>query len=328
MHTGGIRILLVQANPRDRQAFGAAMDRGGIECVIRESGHTDEALTLLRDRRDRFDLVVADLNLPETSGLELFRQVKELDGLPPFILMSGTDSVGAVAEALSEGVYDYLLKDASDAYQALLPLVVEEVMERRENRRLRQRAEETRRDVQQALEEEGRKRTAQLVRTNRRLRQEIDERRRLESSLKQNEEQFMLFMEHFPGMVYLKDEQGRFLYLNRYIEDVYGVKVDTCIGKTDRDLWPAEISEAIMEDDRKVLASGKDLLKIEDISFNDLRVSLFTQKFPIPQDNSPPMVGGVSIDITDLRRSEQENRLLVSAVEHTAENVFILDSKG
>ena len=328
MHNGKIYILLVEAAAESRKAFSTALEAGGMDCTVVESGGTAEAVSLLRDPQNRFDLVAVSLDLPGASGLDLFAQVKDLDDLPPFLVTCGSQTLGQAVEALRLGVDDYLRKDPPQAYQALLPLIVGEIMERRENRRFRRMAENDGRDARQVLEKEVRRRTAQLMRANRRLRQEIDERKRLEDDLWHNEQQFTLFMEHFPGMVYLKDEQGRFLYLNRYLEDVYGIRADACIGRTDRDLWPEEISGAFMEDDRKVLASGKELQKIEDIRFNDFRASFFTQKFPIFQDNSPALVGGVSIDITDYRHTEQENRLLVSAVEHTAESVLILDSQG
>lgn len=328
MHNGKIRILLVEADVVSRKAFGMALEAGGMDCTVVESGGTAEAVSLLRDPHNRFDLVAVSLDLPGASGLDLFAQVKDLDDPPPFLVTCDRQTLSQAAEALRQGVYDYLLKDPPQAYQELLPLIVGEIMERHENRRFRHVAEHDGRDTRQILEQEVRRRTAQLMRTNRRLRQEIDERKRLEDDLRLSEQQFTLFMEHFPGMVYLKDEQGRFLYLNRYLEDVYGIRIDACIGRTDRDIWPGEISGALMADDRKVLASGKELHKIEDIRFNDVRASFFTQKFPIFQDNSPGLIGGVSIDITDYRRAEQENRLLVSAVEHTAESVFILDSQG
>ncbi|HOD71409.1 MAG TPA: response regulator [Deltaproteobacteria bacterium] len=328
MQTAEIRILLVEANPRDRLAFRSAVERGGMDCILVESDCAASAVSLLKDRGDAFDLVAADVKLPDASGLDFFREVKALVDLPAFVIISGPESIDAVAEALKEGACGYIIKDPQDSWTALLPMVIRGAVERRTDRRFRHEAEETLRDAHRTMEKEVRKRTAQLMRANRRLKQEIEERKRLEEDLKQNEEQFMLFMEHFPGMVYLKDGQGRYLYLSRYLEDAYGIRVDTCIGKTDRDLWPEEISGAIMEDDRKVLASGKELQKVEDIAFGDIRVSFFTQKFPILQDTSLTMLGGVSIDITDYRRTEQENRLLVSAVENTAESVFILDSKG
>ncbi len=328
MHTGKIRILLVEADTESRKAFSTALEAGGMDCTVVESDNTAEAVSLLRDPQDRFNLVAAALDLPGASGLDLFMQVKNLDDLPPFLVTCDGKTLGQAAEALRQGADDYLIKDPPQAFQELLPLIVGEIMERRENRRFRRMAENDGSDARQVLEKEVRRRTAQLLRTNRRLRQEIDERKRLEDDLRLNEQQFTLFMEHFPGMVYLKDEQGRFLYLNRYLEDVYGIRIDDCIGRTDRDLWPEEISDALMADDRKVLASGKELQKIEDIRFEDFRASFFTQKFPIFQNNFPELIGGVSIDITDYRRTEQENRLLVSAVEHTAESVFILDSRG
>ncbi len=328
VYPGKNSILLVEPEPESRKTFIAALEAGGMDCMVAESGSASEAVSLLGDPLNRFDLVAVSLNLPGASWLDLFEQTKDLDDPPPFVVICGTKTIHQAAEALKQGADEYLIQDPPQAYQALLPLVVQEVLERRENRRFRRTTEHEVSDARQALEKEVRRRTAQLMRTNRRLRQEIDERKRLEEDLRLNEQQFTLFMEHFPGMVYLKDEQSRFLYLNQYLEDVYGIKIDACIGRTDRDIWPAEISSALMEDDRKVLASGKELQKIEDIRFGDFQASFFTQKFPIFQDNSPGLIGGVSIDITDYRRTEQENRLLVSAVEHAAESVFILDSQG
>lgn len=327
MHTRRVRILLVEADPKSRKAFVAALEAGGIDCMVVESGSAAEAASLLVNAQDRFDLVAVSLDLPGTYGLDLFAQTKDLEDPPSFIVTCGAETIGQAAAALKQGADDYLLKDPPLAYQSLLPLVVQEVMERRENRRFRRMTEHDSSNARQILEKEVRRRTAQLMRTNRRLRQEIDERKRLEEDLRLNEQQFTLLMEHFPGMVYLKDEQSRFLYLNRYLEDVYGIRVDACIGRTDRDIWPTEISDALMEDDRKVLASGKELQKIEDIRLGDFQASFFTQKFPIFQNNSPGLIGGVSIDITDYRSTEQENRLLVSAVEHAAESVLILDSQ-
>lgn len=328
MHTGQIRILLVEADTRRRQAFREAMDASGMRWSLQECETALHAASLLAEKNGTFDIVVTAQQLPDTSGLELFRRAGALDDPPPFLMTTDTGSVNAAAEALEEGVSDYLFTDPPEAYQALLPAIVRKVVERAAESRFRQEAGNRRMSARQDLEEEVRRRTRQLVRTNRRLKQEIEERKRLEDDLRRIEEQSMLFLEHFPGMVYLKDSRGRFLYINQYIEDAYGLKVEACLGRTVQDILPGDTAVKIVEDDRQVLTSGKELQKIEDVSIGGQSIALFTQKFPILQAGSASMLGGISIDITGHRRAEQENRLLVSAVEHTSESVLILDSMG
>lgn len=56
------------------------------------------------------DVVVIDLSLPDTSGLELFRHLRETDARVPFIFITGHGTVGSAIEATKLGAYDYLFK--------------------------------------------------------------------------------------------------------------------------------------------------------------------------------------------------------------------------
>ncbi len=322
-----LRILLIENIDHDRLVFQLAMKKSSLSCEIIESTRADEALSILKNPDESFDLVVADIGLPDLSGLELFWKVKKRNVLPPLVLITAQASTKKIVKALKEGICDYLVKD-SDAYPDLLPVVLGNAIQRHKDLILKHEAEAVLQDAHLTLEREVRRRTAQLLRTNRRLKLEIDERKRLEEDLRQSEEQFSLFMDHFPGMVYLKDEQGRFLYLNHYIEDIYGVTVSECIGKTAGDLWSGEIAQVIHEDDREVLTTGKDLQRVEEFSARGRRLSFFTQKFPILGNTFPKLIGGISVDITDYRKTEQEKKLLISAIENSTESIFILDSKG
>ena len=328
MHKGELRILLVEADTRHRRAFREAMDLSGMPYSLLESETARHAASLLTESGETFDIVVAARHLPDGSGLELFRRVAGLSDPPPFLMTADAASAQAVADALGEGVPDYLLTDPPEAFRTLLPEVVRKLIEHGGERRPLRKDGNRPADPGEDLEEEVRRRTRRLMRINRRLAQEIEERKRIEEDLRHSEELSKLLLEHFPGMVYLQDSSGRFLYINRYIEEAYGIKVDACIGRTVRDIWPMDAAEKMAEDDRQVLASGKELQKIEDVSIGGQSISLFTQKFPIHRAGSDPMLEGISIDITGHRRTEQENRLLISAVEHTSESVFILDSKG
>jgi PAS domain S-box-containing protein len=129
-------------------------------------------------------------------------------------------------------------------------------------------------------------------------------------------------------MAFLKDDQGRFLFLNRYTEEVYGLRVAECTGKTASEIWPGEISAAIAESDRKVIESGTDIQEIEILSLEGGEATFFTQKFVVPLANGTRYIGGISLDITEYCRSEEKNRLLASAIQNSMESVFLLDGEG
>ena len=67
------------------------------------------------------DVVVIDLSLPDTSGLELFKRLREQDSRVPFIFITGHGTVESAIEATKLGAYDYLFKPLElDEIRALL----------------------------------------------------------------------------------------------------------------------------------------------------------------------------------------------------------------
>jgi len=60
--------------------------------------------------RQRPDVVVLDVNLPDLSGLDTYRRLRELDSRIPTIFMTGQGTTSTAIEAMSLGAYEYLLK--------------------------------------------------------------------------------------------------------------------------------------------------------------------------------------------------------------------------
>ncbi len=67
-----------------------------------------EGVLLFADRNP--DVVVVDLRLPDMSGLECFRKIRELDTRVPVIFITGHGTVEAAIEATKMGAFDYLFK--------------------------------------------------------------------------------------------------------------------------------------------------------------------------------------------------------------------------
>ena len=60
--------------------------------------------------RDRYDLVITDLNLPQMNGINLLKRIKEVNESLPVILISDNARVEEAVEAMKLGAYDFVLK--------------------------------------------------------------------------------------------------------------------------------------------------------------------------------------------------------------------------
>jgi DNA-binding NtrC family response regulator len=87
----------------------------GVQEALRREGYAVDAandartaLQLLRERL--YNLVLTDVRMPGTSGLELFKEVRQTNRDTLFILMTAYGTVESAVEAMREGAYDYLTK--------------------------------------------------------------------------------------------------------------------------------------------------------------------------------------------------------------------------
>jgi len=98
------------------------------------------ALSFLRE--EPVDLVFLDLNLPDISGLEVLKTIKELDPELLVIIMTGYASVESAVEALKMGAYDYIKKPfKADVIKLIVKLALEAQSLKREVRCLKKQHE-------------------------------------------------------------------------------------------------------------------------------------------------------------------------------------------
>ncbi|MBI3782144.1 MAG: response regulator, partial [Deltaproteobacteria bacterium] len=71
---------------------------------------TSPLRALERIEREPVDLAILDLRMPELSGLELLRRLREHNPTLPVIIMTGFGSVDTAVEAIATGAVDYVSK--------------------------------------------------------------------------------------------------------------------------------------------------------------------------------------------------------------------------
>jgi signal transduction histidine kinase/FixJ family two-component response regulator len=104
--TEGVRVLVVDDDEDVRLLARRRLERQGYAVEVASSG--EEALERLGSAT--FDLLLLDHRLPGRSGLDLLREVRELQPRPSVVLATGEGSEEVAVEALRLGAVDYLAK--------------------------------------------------------------------------------------------------------------------------------------------------------------------------------------------------------------------------
>jgi PAS domain S-box-containing protein len=111
-----IRILLVEDNPGDAFLVRTLLEESGEHFVIEHRENLTTALTVLgtQSQDTQFDVVLLDLNLPDSSGMETIRRIRDTDSQTPIVVLTGHKDEKIAFEALSHGAEDYLTKEFPD----------------------------------------------------------------------------------------------------------------------------------------------------------------------------------------------------------------------
>ncbi len=99
-------VLLVDDDEPVRRAMGRLITRLGYAVVQARNG--EEACALLAD--NEIDIIVSDIRMPEMTGVQLLREVQEVDEGIPVLLITGEPSIDTAMEAVEYGAVGYLPK--------------------------------------------------------------------------------------------------------------------------------------------------------------------------------------------------------------------------
>jgi len=135
--------------------------------------------------------------------------------------------------------------------------------------------------------------------------QDVTERARAESAIVASESRFRAFMDHTPASSFIKDEDGRYLYVNSTWLRQFGECPPEWQGKTDRDLWPGETADLFRANDIECLTRTSVVQK-EETAQTPVggKTTWLTTKFPLVEGDNR-LIGGMAWDISDRKRAEE-----------------------
>jgi PAS domain S-box-containing protein len=279
-------LLLVDDQPANLLALETILADLGPHLVKASSG--EEALRKVLEHD--FAVVLLDVQMHGLDGFEtakLIRSRKRSRHTPIIFLTAHDDNRLTVAEAYALGAVDYLVKPT---LPVVLRAKVKGFIE------LFQKTEQVKRQAQRLREFERREFEAKLE----------AERRQATQALRQSEHRFTQFMQYLPGLAWIKDLEGRYVYINDAAEKVFGAARDVLLGKTDDDIFPPEVAAQFQANDRQAVVSGTGIQVVETLTQADgVQHHSIVAKFPIPgPDGVPALVGGMAVDITEQKRAQ------------------------
>ena len=168
-----VRVLLVEDNPGDARLLQEYLSDGGQTYfqLVHESRMSS---ALQRLQQEPCDVLLLDLSLPDSSGLETFRRAHEVLPAVPIVVLTGLDDEEMALKAVQEGAQDYLVKGKVTG--DLLSRALRYAVERHSSRVALQRAIN---DLELRVSE----RTAALRETNGQLQRQLELRNVAETQL-------------------------------------------------------------------------------------------------------------------------------------------------
>ncbi len=126
-----ISILLVEDNPGDVRLLREMLLQEGAKYNLANKTHLDEAIAALH--ACSYDVVLLDLSLPDSHGIDTFIRLNEICPDIPIIVLTGNNDEEMAVAAVQAGAQDYLVKGQVDG-----PLLIRAIRYSIERNRLRQ----------------------------------------------------------------------------------------------------------------------------------------------------------------------------------------------
>jgi len=148
---------------------------------------------------------------------------------------------------------------------------------------------------------------------------DINERKQTALMLRDSDARFRDFMDKGPCVVFIKNEQGRYEYVNQLFIDaiIADHARESVIGKHDREVYTPEIAEKILERDREIWESGQTWQGIEHVPIvGGTVLSWWVVKFLYSNSRGERFLGGVALDLTDKIKAEERAQTLLEELAH------------
>jgi PAS domain S-box-containing protein len=288
------KILVVDDNYSSGELIKAILEVEGYLVHTEQSGES----ALFNMNTIQPDLVLLDVWMPGMNGFEVCKMLKEGEQtkeIPIIFLSASTDTIEKV-KGFQLGAVDFISKPFEQT--ELLARVQTHLQINQMRLQLKQQSKE-------------------LSEFNQQLEIEIIRR-------KQAEERYDAFINADLDMIFVKDDQFKYLIVNNTMAKFFGKTKEEMIGKTDQELSDENVVFPCQSSDRRALEAESAFVIEEQLGARFCE----TTKFPLLLSKNKKGVGGIIRDLTEQKKVEEGLRKFILGIENTNDAIFITDING
>jgi PAS domain S-box-containing protein len=151
-------------------------------------------------------------------------------------------------------------------------------------------------------------RSRDLDSRNKQLKKEISERRLTENALRASENFYYSLVETIPQNIFRKDLAGKYTFANRAFCTTLGKSTGEIVGKTDQDLFPADVAARFRREDDQLLSSRRQIEAEQNYPTRaGGKMCVLAIKTPLLDSESRPIgIQGIFWDLSERKRAEAE----------------------
>ena len=325
-----MKTLLVEDNPADIRLIRELLKESAVlPFEFHQVSRLDLALERLRD--ESFDVVLLDLGLPDSQGMETLRLAHKTKSTTPIVVLTGLNDDQFALQVVHAGAQDYLVKGQFDSQ--LLVRTIRYAVERKQ-------AEEEVRRLNTELESRVAERTMQLQHANEELLKRIAERQRAQEALRESREWLRVTLTSIGDAVIASDTKGRITFMNPIAATLTGWRPEEAQNQPIQSVFRM-INEETRIAVGDIVARAIETGHVIKLANQTALLAKNGREIPIEESVAPIMhstgaiIGAVLVfqDVSEkrraqeaLRESEERFRLMVESVKDYA--IFMLDAQG
>ena len=319
-----INVLLVEDDPGQRRLVERVLlnQNEQVKYDVEMAGDLATAAKLLKEKR--FDNVLLDLQLPDSSGAKTVEAIRAIDPDIPIVVLSAITDPKMCFEAVRSGADYYLVK--GDFVRDVLCRSISYSIEHRRQQNGIDR-------LDSKLQQENEKIKLRLRQVSEELADKSEQFDFVDKLLGRVRSEFITIFDSVPAVIWYRDKEGKILRANKAAADSVGLSPKEVVGRNYYELF-SEGADTARKKDLDVIQTGKPKTgDIREYKTSD-GLTKYIQVDRIPYYNGNGEIAGVivfALDITDRKIAddnlldaklelEQLNSQLTDAVKNSQES--------
>lgn len=264
------------------------------------------------------ELVLLDLSLPDSDGLESLMALRSIAPQVPIIVQTALNDERLAVEAVRKGAQDYLFKGQMRSGDLIIRAIRYAIERNRAEREL----EKYREHLEELVEE----RTAKLAEANERLRQEMQERQVVE----EQHHKLSRAIRQSPSTVVITDTLGNIEYVNPKFTQSTGYTAEQAQGRNPRILKSGEHSPKFYEELWDTITRGEEWRGVFCNRRKDEKLYWEAASISPIRNAAGEITHFVKVaeDVTERRTAEEQVRFQAQLLDNVRESVVATDLEG